>query len=472
MSWHCHLSVVLLPLLRCMDYLTYPSDTVTPAVGWITGDRMGSGRHRTLLGLLIEQHPWTHQEFVSVFNTTAQELGESISLSPRQLARWLAGGVVSGPMPAARRVLRHLFGRTAEELLAPPSAAVRGSDRRISERDWVMAAAHQSRDHAMDSTSIDVSAAALENMYDDIVRLARDYHSTPPAKLLSEALRIRNSAYRLLEQARRPARISDLYWIAGHACALMASASFDLGYPNAAEDQARAAHAYAELIAFSPLAAWCRGLQAEAAYWTGAPRRALGLVNAALDRAPQGTPRVRLYSIKARALAYFGDGAASEVADAVQCATAEREEESRPDRLHDEVGGHFSFDSARQARCEATTYVQLGDGRSAERAAERAISLYRSTGDSWRLINLEVHADLAAARVLSGQLDGVEEALTNIWPVPPEERREGLTHRVQQVGKLLTSRYRDVATASSLADQIDDFVAASVVKALPNGSGR
>ncbi|MGH3712908.1 MAG: hypothetical protein ACRDT4_05530 [Micromonosporaceae bacterium] len=433
---------------------------------------METERHKTLLGLLIEQHPWTQHEFIEAYNEKARELDETTSLSPRQLARWLADDLARRPLPAARRVLRHMFGRPAEELLAPPDASRSGLDHSQAEQDLVMAAAHESRDHAMDAAAVDVSPIALENMYDDIVGLARCYHTTPPTELLSEALRVRNDVYRLLEQTKRPTRTSDLYLLAGHACVLMASASFDLGHPNAAEGQARAAYAYAELIGFAPLRAWCRGLQAEAAYWTGSPRRALTLIDSGLAEAPRGTARTRLHSIKARAWSYLGDGAAAQVAESVQLASAARDEAPDSDRLHDGVGGHFSFDPARQARCEATTYVQLGHGAEAAQAAERALELYGGAGEAWRLIELEVHADLAAARLLAGDFDGAEDALSPLWSLPPHERREGLTHRVRQAGALLAGNdYRELSVADSLAERIEDYAATSVVRALPTGTG-
>lgn len=125
------------------------------------------------------------------------------------------------------------------------------------------------------------------------------------------------------------------------------------------------------------------------------------------------------------------------VAASLHAAGRARDADPGTDELHDEIGGHFSFDRARQARCEAATHVQLGRGREAEQAATAALELYAGTNSAWRLIELEVGADLAAARLLSGDLDGAQDALTPIWDLPPHERREGLTHRARQVGALL-----------------------------------
>jgi len=150
-------------------------------------------------------------------------------------------------------------------------------------------------------------------------------------------------------------------------------------------------------------------------------------------------------------------------------AAAERET-GLGDELHDEMGGEFSFDRARQARCNATAYVQLGSGEAAAQQAETALELYAPTGGQWRLIEAEVRADLAAARLLTGDLDGAEAALVPVWDLAAHDRREGLLHRLRQSGAPLAApRWRDLAQAEQLAEQIETFAAASIVRALPAG---
>jgi hypothetical protein len=437
---------------------------------------MSDERSRTELGALIAAHPWSRAEFVAHYNRVADELGEATSLSLRQLDRWIRGDLATGlPQSAARRVLRHIFALPAERLFS----VVMNSDGRDGqgddegscqeEREWVMAAAHESRDHATDVGGFDVAEATLADLRYDIDGLARSYHRTSPTALLSDALAVRNRVWRLLDRAHRPARATDLYVAAGHVCALMAAASFDLGYVTAAEQQARAARTYADLIDYRPLMAWCFGLEAEAAYWTGAPRRALDLVSAGLAIAPAGTARVRLHCIGARAWSYMGPATADRVSTALSAGNTERET-GLGDELHDELGGHFSFSRARQARCNATTYVQLGSGAEASEQAGTALELYAPTGGQWRLIEAEVRADLAAARLLTGDLDGAEVALAPVWGLATHDRREGLLHRLRQAGlPLADPRWRDVARVEQLAEQIETFAAASIVRALPAG---
>jgi hypothetical protein len=437
---------------------------------------MSDDRPTTELGALIAAHPWSRAEFVAHYNRVADKLGESTSLSLRQLDRWIRGDLSTGrPHSAACRVLRHIFALPAERLFSfgtnPGEHNGHDLDERSrpDERELVMTAARESRDHATDAGGFEVAEATLADLRYDIDGLARSYHRTSPTALLSDALAIRNRVWRLLDRTHRPAQAADLYATAGHACALMAAASFDLGYVTAAEQQARAARTYADLIDYRPLLAWCFGLEAEAAYWTGAPRRALDLVSAGLAAAPAGTARVRLHCIGARAWSYLGPTTIEQVNAALSAAAAERET-GLGDELHDELGGHFSFNPARQARCNATTYVQLGSGAKAGEYAESALEMYAPTGGQWRLIEAEVYADLAAARLLTDDLDGAVAALTPVWELATHDRREGLLHRLRQSGiPLAHPRWRDAAQVSQLAEQIETFSAASIVRALPPG---
>lgn len=422
----------------------------------------------TVLGALIADHPWTHQEFVYVFDETARSLGDHTSLSVRQLRRWAAGDVASGrPQPAAQRVLRQIFQRSVEELFSwADEVGCTSAAATSSEQEWIMAAADEAREHATDA-AMEVSAATVDDLHGDVSSLAHRYHGTPPVRLLSDALSVRNRTWRLLDRTRRPDQLASLYLVAGQIGALMAAATFDLGYVTAAEQQVRAARTYADLIGHAALRAWCYGLEAEAAYWTGRPRRARELVDAGLAIAPPGTARARLYSIRARSWSYGGPSAAEQVHADIVAATAERDH-SGGDELHDEVAGHFSFGLARQARCHATTYVQLRDADAAAGQAETALALYEREPGGWRLIEAEVAADLGAARVLARDLDGAQEALQRVWNLDPGERREGLLHRLRQVAApLATSSFSGARAADELADKIEAYTADSVVRALP-----
>jgi hypothetical protein len=118
-----------------------------------------------------------------------------------------------------------------------------------------MNAAHESSEHAAAFESASVGPNALEQIGEDILRIARAYVHAPPLPLFGELIRVRNRVYWLLDRTRNPAQQRDLYLVAGQSCGLLASASFDLGYPHAAAQQARAARAYGEIIESRELSA-------------------------------------------------------------------------------------------------------------------------------------------------------------------------------------------------------------------------
>jgi hypothetical protein len=82
----------------------------------------------TLLRVLVAERHWQKYEtFVTQYERAANELAirdhdprlRGLSIAKRQFGRWLAGTVKTAPYPDHCRVLEDLFGRRADELLAP-----------------------------------------------------------------------------------------------------------------------------------------------------------------------------------------------------------------------------------------------------------------------------------------------------------------------------------------------------------------
>src|SRR5258706_1840158 len=64
-----------------------------------------------------------------------------------------------------------------------------------------------------------------------------------------------------------PDQARELNFLAGPLCGLMPNASLDVGREEAADDLARAAWTYGQIIDYGPLMGWARGTQALAAIW-------------------------------------------------------------------------------------------------------------------------------------------------------------------------------------------------------------
>lgn len=345
---------------------------------------------------------------------------------------------------------------------------VRLSELSQDESALIAIAASQSCEHAGLSGASVVDATTVESLHEEVERLARAFLYTPPLHLFARMVRTRDLTYRLLDHTHKPQQVADLYLVAGQLCGLMSSASFDLGYLDAASEQSRAAFSYGEIIGHGGLRAWARGMQAIVALWSGFPQEAVEIARSGHTYVSEGSPLVRLYSIEARAWSMLGNHDA--VVARVQAAGELRAQDTGTDELHDLIGGEFGFDTARQARCHGSAFLQLGDAEQAVQATKQAVGLYgaQPAERRWMVLEAEAYADLAAAYLMHRTLDGAREALVPAFSVPPERRIVGLTQRLGRVRGLLAQRpYQGSSDALALGRQIEAFEADSMVRALP-----
>jgi len=441
------------------------------------------GQPRTLLEKIIRESEYTIEEWRTRFDDMASKMEENATLSVRQLQRWMAGDV-DDARASSKRVAAQLWGYPFPKLLAPPGvmaipvppivdgATARGAadvaEFSILEEVTIMAA-HESSRHAAESDG-SVSPAVIDQVQAEVWRLARNYADMAPLRLLAESRQARNLAYTALDRTKRPTQTKDLYLAAGQLCGLMAVASFDLAVWDAAAEQARAAHVYAELVDHAGLRAWARGTQALIAYWTGRPRQAVVHVEAGLDRAPAGAAEARLRCIEARAWSHIG-GDPRRATDALRAADEAHSADRGGDDLHDEIGGEFGWGPSRHAACAGTALLAVGDVAGAVQRARRALELLPDDPFGG-LVTERAHIDLAAAKLALGHLDAAEEALTPVWQVPIPQRRHSLTDRLAQMARVLGSaRWHDDHQASQLRDRIEVFNTEAEARALPSAQG-
>ena len=180
-------------------------------------------------------------------------------------------------------------------------------------------------------------------------------------------------------------------------------------------------------------------------------------------RAGVGCPvRVWLHSIHARSLASLG--ARQEVRAALGAAADELQRAGN-NPLLDEIGGELGFDHSRYALCATASFVTLGDGAQAETEATAALALFGEVPEQsrWTAGELSVRADLAAARILRGDLAGAQDALVPVFALDVDRRTESLARRLTSLGRMLGSaRYRDAAEAGRIGDAIEDFTTRSL----------
>lgn len=335
------------------------------------------------------------------------------------------------------------------------------------ERSLIQAAAHESSGHAEWSEASNVGEATLEQLDADVRRIAADYVHAPPLPMFAEMLRVRNRIYGLLAGRQKPAATTHLYLLAGMLCGLLANASTDLGYRDAAAEQARAAWAYGDIIGHNSLRAWTRGMQALIEYWSGRPQRAVQLVRNAVCLTDSTTSIVRLQSIEARAWSLLGDF--QEANRCLGAANDARESTANDDELHDEVGGVFGFAVAKGYCYAGASFMHLDKADAALAATSHAVRLYVSGPVTQRSYGAEALAriDMAEAYFLKRRLDGVIDNLAPVLTIPVEQRIAQLADRLINVrGRLRGSEFDGASEARTLCDQIDNFAGETLAREL------
>jgi hypothetical protein len=316
-----------------------------------------------------------------------------------------------------------------------------------------------------------VGPETLDQLHDEVARLAHAYPQQPLPVLLGDLIELQDVAFRLLEGRQRPAESAQMYLLTGAISGMLAKASHDLGDPHSAMTQARAAYVCADNAGHNGLRTWIRGLQSMIAYWAGWPNDAIRYAQLGAEAAKRttGTSSVWLPAQEARAWAILGDG--DKVKDAITRATAARDSVDGDDL--DALGGIMTFTRPRQLYYAADARVWLpGAEDEAEQAATAALSAYEDADPAERSFSDEAgaRADQALARVNNGNLEGAAEALHPVLDLPADQRIGGIVASAMRVHAALRDpRYRTAPIARDTQLEIEAYCRVPAAAALPRG---
>jgi hypothetical protein len=315
-----------------------------------------------------------------------------------------------------------------------------------------------------------VGPETLEQLRDEVSRLAHAYPQQSLPFLLGDLIELQDVAFRLLEGRQRPNDTLELYLLTGAISGMLSKASHDVGDPRSAMAQARTAYVCADNAGHDGLRAWTRGLQSMIAYWAGWPNEAIRFAQLGFDAAASstGSASVWLPAQEARAWAILGDAEKAE--DAIVRATSARDA-AQGDEL-DDLGGIMSFGLPRQLYYVADTRVWLpGADEEAADAATAAISAYEQADPRDRSFSDEAgaRADLALARTNVGDAEGGLDALRPVLELPADQRIGGIVASVMRVHAALREpRYRGAALARETQTEIEAYCQTSASAALPS----
>ncbi len=324
----------------------------------------------------------------------------------------------------------------------------------------VIVAARESADFGRVAGRSNMSPLTTEQFHADLAWLAERYPNRPVAPSFADVVELRDHAFTLLEDRRQPDQTRDLYVIAGTLCGMLANASFDLGYPDAAATQARTAFLCGELAGHNGVRCWVRGMQSLIAYWQGRVADAVSLAHDGWAFVPErGTARVRVAALEARAAGRLGDKAA--MLDALRRADQAR------DKIvgDDEPGGMLAFPASKQFFYAASAYLGLNHhalsagewAARAEQAAGTSIGLYEaSPAGEQRLGELSLaRLDLAAAQLERSAFDGAAQTIRIVLETTTRRPTDSVLRRLRQLATM-TDRpdYRRLRPAQHLREEI------------------
>jgi hypothetical protein len=314
-----------------------------------------------------------------------------------------------------------------------------------AEQSWLLAEPGPQSVEALRDGSLEIARAANRSALD----------------MFNASRRIRCNALKLAKQTHRPGALADLYVIAGQATALMASTAFDLGRWDESAILARSAISYASLVGNTSLQAWTLDLAALLANWRGEPDTALRHFRQGMQVAPAGTPRARLRFIAARSYALLGD------IPSVACVVDEARRDQADagqyrDSLCEETGGEFAFGRGRAEACAAAAWLDLGQGRQAKEAAQRALSDLTALPSGRQPLSQVTGAriDLATACLILRELDEAEATLCYVLATPSSLSNISLSGRLERARKHLASpRWSGDPAAHRLSDALGTWPA-------------
>jgi len=393
-------------------------------------------------------------------------------LSGRQVYRWVAGDLKGMPHPRSQVVLERMFGEPATRLLGPPygvavapvislrtGVARRGRAREDWQGQVISLTADRARDFMRDAEATNVGTETLDQLADDVRRLAVAYPRQPLASLLEDIADAQERALGFLGGRQRLEHTRDLYLLAGVVSGLLAKAAHDLGAPHDALTHARAAYICADKAGHDGLRAWTRGMQSLISYWSGRLDDAVRYAEQGVDAAArsQGTAAVWLAVSQARPLAALGR--IPEASAAIERADAARDH-VHPDEL-DNLGGLCTFPISRQLYYAADSLTWAGHDESdhTERLALQALDAYEHAPESDRAFGGEAgtRCALAIARIARREIEGAAEAVAPVLELSPAQRIHGVVTSVEHVHRALVDLDSEARAAADLAGALHAF---------------
>lgn len=410
--------------------------------------------------LVHSLHWQVYETFVDVFDRTAQamaiETGEAslrtVSVSRRQLDRWLSGDLKSLPRPRQCRVLERMLGESASSLFNTGSAPARA----LSLHEQALTAAKRAADFTIQDERNNLSSFAIAEVEANADRLIRQYPNRPLVELFPSLTDTQAQVFELLSNCRDPETQRRLYRASAIVTALLSKASHDLGDADAALTQGRAALLSAERASDTSLLMWIHSLQSLASFWAEDYDACIRYADSGLKIALEGVElEVWLLCLKGRAYASLKEEGL--MRSAFQKA---RDIRGRLEATSEPYGGLMRFPPWQQSYYEAEAFVIFD--RTLDESYEKAMQAMQdvaSAPEDQKAFGSEAGARcaLASMQIYRGDISEAKTTMSPVLDSDPNTHINGVMKSVLRVSDALKHLDDYSSEALELQQRIASF---------------
>ncbi len=301
-----------------------------------------------------------------------------------------------------------------------------------------------------------VGDGTIGMLAEETQRLGESHAHVPPARVLSDVVRLERHTRVLLSGGRQRLRQTrELFRIEAdllaHACILFG----DLHRNGPALSHGTAAAMCADEAGASPAAAL--SAQAKTERWRGRFAASADLARRGYECSPPTQLRVLLASQEANASGLLGDRVRAREA-------LQRAEEAVQGGLSQDSGvSPWSCPRPRQALYALSVALQSGNPEEALQAARMAESAWASGDPRVPATWAQIRFGAANAYAMMGDLHGAAEQIAPVMSMPPEFRTSTVTNYLVELdARLDDRRFHGSDAAATLREQIRDFTSAAL----------
>ena len=428
--------------------------------------------------VVTQRHLQVYETFVTLFEKHAQELAlesgdqalATVTVSRRQLDRWLRGEVKSLPRPRQCRVLEAMLDHKASELFpanVDETRAAATEDADVAPMyETIIASAERSKDIVAELEAADVGDWTVTQIEQDALRLISSQASLRAIDVTARLTGMVEQLGGYLLSTHRPSSLIRLHKSAGIVEALLTKVSHDIGEFDTSLTFGRSAAWHAMNAEDPTLIAWVRCFQAQSSYWIDNHHRANFYTDIALEFAPPDTD-VQVWALNLKARAYAFMKRPEEAFIYLNQAVEARNRAEEPGLGELSLADVLVFNEGLQISYEAQTRAQIDPGsRETWAVAEEAVRLLGTpSGNEGRFgAAVDAAAVLATLHILKNNHKEALQLLEPAINTSEQQKLNGVTRCLRRVLAVVLGQSAQSSDAKKLVHELEEALERSTVR--------